>query len=655
MRNDFEHVPLCSSSGRHTCYCFIVVFCLQTVGDCCFIAKAQLIVAEVVVIWSNMARGTAPRVRVVRCPKCRLLLPEVEDVPVYKCGGCDTILVGKYLSESRGSTLALIYVTYAQWLNINERLISLGYLSWIMEDYLPDFAPYFGFLVFAAKKRKAIVENTSVLQETPVAGSDKLVQVSEDGESSSSAPQEVHLSCEIGSRSGKLDESGDTDYKCEKLDENGSNEGLQNGSRRLQLEPSEHCSIEAEENNKTLQLEGAYLELKTNNEIDSNIRGSSFDDPCAAQEAAGEVISSDNFFSSPNEHMEQPWGSEHRGFDRVRSIDSLGTPDYFSPSSELSDPDLESTATRTSHAYDGSISSYDGMDDQFLVSEEIQKKDKLLSKGFMTCNARNRYGTTKSSKWHRDEALEPAMHQRLPRNQTSRIPFSQRAYENAGPSHNKFHEYREHENMKLLRMVHELQDQVSRTCNLNRRISRGRASIDIPCRQNHFPTYYYPEEEYFYPRAWPRSEQLPPPMFRHNQGFYRHHSGHSCYNCNNYYPSSPQRYFESDFSHWSHKFISGDHMSKRYPKEKHNLVKRHCQAMAGGAPFVTCYHCFKPLELPTDFQLFEKRFHQLRCGACLKVLQFSLRNGIHIIPYEPVSSRNVDRVKSRPAEMWPAC
>ncbi|KAK5770092.1 hypothetical protein PVK06_046242 [Gossypium arboreum] len=609
-------------------YCFLL---FADCGRLLFIAKAQLIVAEVIVIWSNMARGTAPRVRLVKCPKCRLLLPEVEDVPVYKCGGCDTILV--------------------------------------------------------AKNRKAIVENTSLLQETPAAGSDILVQVSEDGESSSSSPQEVHLSREVGSRSGKLDEnlstgghyndqnkSGDTDYKREKLDENGSNEGLQNGSRRLKLEPSEHCkvSIEAEENNKTLRLEGAYLELKTTNEIASNIRGSSFDDPCAAREAAGEVTSSDNFFSSPNEHMEQPWSSEHRGFDHVRSIDSLGSLDYFSPSSELSDPDLESTATRTSHAYDGSMSSYDGMDDQFLVPVETLKRDKMLANGLMTCNARNRslnlsakkrYGTTKSSKCHRDEALDPAMHQRLPRNQTklvrdeyrSRIPFSQRAYESAGPSHDEFHEYREHENMKLLRMVHELQDQISKTCNLNGRISRGRASIDTPCRQKHFPTYYYPEEENFYPRPWPRSEQLPPPMFRHNRGFYRHHSGLSCYNCNNYYPSSPQRYFESDFSRWSHKFISGDHKSKRYPKEKHNSIKRQCRAMAGGAPFVTCYHCFKPLELPTDFQLSEKRFHQLRCGACLKVLTFSLRNGIHIIPYEPVGSRNVDQVKSRPAVMRPAC
>lgn len=46
-----------------------------------------------------MASGTTPKVRLVRCPKCRLVLPEVADVPVYKCGGCDAILVGKHLPK----------------------------------------------------------------------------------------------------------------------------------------------------------------------------------------------------------------------------------------------------------------------------------------------------------------------------------------------------------------------------------------------------------------------------------------------------------------------------------------------------------------------------------------------------------------------------
>lgn len=35
------------------------------------------------------------KVRLVRCPRCRLVLPELAEVPVYKCGGCGAILQAK--------------------------------------------------------------------------------------------------------------------------------------------------------------------------------------------------------------------------------------------------------------------------------------------------------------------------------------------------------------------------------------------------------------------------------------------------------------------------------------------------------------------------------------------------------------------------------
>ncbi|KAF3448677.1 hypothetical protein FNV43_RR09390 [Rhamnella rubrinervis] len=40
-----------------------------------------------------MAEG--PKVRLVRCPKCDNLLPELPDFPVYKCGGCGAVLRAK--------------------------------------------------------------------------------------------------------------------------------------------------------------------------------------------------------------------------------------------------------------------------------------------------------------------------------------------------------------------------------------------------------------------------------------------------------------------------------------------------------------------------------------------------------------------------------
>lgn len=37
------------------------------------------------------------KVRLVRCPKCENLLPEVTDYSVYQCGGCGAVLRGTFL------------------------------------------------------------------------------------------------------------------------------------------------------------------------------------------------------------------------------------------------------------------------------------------------------------------------------------------------------------------------------------------------------------------------------------------------------------------------------------------------------------------------------------------------------------------------------
>lgn len=42
-----------------------------------------------------MSGQTSTKVRFVRCPKCQLVLPELPGIPVYKCGGCGTVLQAK--------------------------------------------------------------------------------------------------------------------------------------------------------------------------------------------------------------------------------------------------------------------------------------------------------------------------------------------------------------------------------------------------------------------------------------------------------------------------------------------------------------------------------------------------------------------------------
>ncbi|KAL4386406.1 hypothetical protein GQ457_09G025120 [Hibiscus cannabinus] len=458
-------------------------------------------------------------------------------------------------------------------------------------------------------------------------------------------------------KSTSRDSDGDGESDCDMLDENRSDE-----------EPmlSAETNIEAEENEMTSRLEGVNSELETSNKIDSN----------------------------PG------------GFNSARSMDTFQTVDFVSLCSEFSGPPeclSKSTTVRSSHAYDGSISSYDGVDDHFS-DQQLHS----FENSYKPANKKH-YEMEKYGKWHRDEPLEPVLHQRPPRSRPrperdqypSQVPLSQRTplrgYESAGPSHEprdelpfdpafqpfKKAEHGEEEKLKLLRMVYELQDQLSRTCNLNGNTNVS-ASADVPWKEKHYNNHREPpEDENFYPayygergwnrrsgfsrvpfsggainnrhgidnttclcchpQAWNHPEQFPPPMFPHNRGFCRVGPGHSCYNSYSSLPSTPQRYMESDFSNRVHETQSddqryGDHELKRYLREKHHSARRHIRPMAGGAPFVTCYHCIRPLQLPADFLLFRRKFHQLRCGACSKVLKFSLLEGAHIVPYEPVAA-----------------
>ncbi|MBA0629264.1 hypothetical protein Godav_023848 [Gossypium davidsonii] len=762
-----------------------------------------------------MATETAPKVRYVRCPKCLLVLREVADIPIYKCGGCDAILVAKN-KKAIAKTTSVLQEAEAvgnQLVRLSERGESSGSG---LQDVVPS--PLESRLSQESGENRDVStgshseehgedvslearyekdQNTSrdsdgngeMLDENRSTGSHSEEQdqhllvegrrngcyekeqnasrdsdgdmLDENRSTDSRSKKHGENSSIEGQRNGRYEKDQDTSrdgdgdgdmvdesrsidshseehgenlsveghngsYEADQIasrdgdgdmvDENGPNEGQQNGTGLLQTESLEHCDVrlpgvsiegsisaelhheneelvleaetnlEAEANVMSLQLEGGNSQLETNDKVDSNTGGS-------------------------------PKGEHHR-FNSVRSMDTYGTVDFVSIGSEFSGPIeylSKSTTIRSSHAYDGSISSYDGMDDHFpdqqLHSFENNYKPANLSSDFSN---KKHYAMRRYGKWHRDEPLEPVTHHRPLRNwprlerdqYPSQIPLSQRVplngYESAGPSHESrdelpfdsaFHpfkkaEYGKEEKMKLLKMVYELQDQISKTCQLNEK-TNGNASSDVPWKQEHFSTYNHqkepPEDEILYPtyygrhgprnswsqrsrfshvpfsggaintrhgidntclcchpQAWQHSEQLPPPVFPHNRGFCRACRGHNCYNSFSSCPSSPQRHLGSDFSNWIHESQSDDqryrdHEMKRYLREKHHSARRHIRPTAGGAPFLTCYYCITPLQLPADFLLFKRRFHQLRCGACSKVLKLSLQEGTHIVPYDLVA------------------
>nr|XP_016458930.1 PREDICTED: uncharacterized protein At5g05190-like [Nicotiana tabacum] len=65
---------------------------------------------------------------------------------------------------------------------------------------------------------------------------------------------------------------------------------------------------------------------------------------------------------------------------------------------------------------------------------------------------------------------------------------------------------------------------------------------------------------------------------------------------------------------------------RRYPRRVvvSHRVGRVYQAIAGGAPFITCCSCFELLKVPTKLKMTGKSEKRMRCGACSSIILFEL-------------------------------
>ncbi|GFY83538.1 hypothetical protein Acr_03g0003120 [Actinidia rufa] len=361
-------------------------------------------------------------------------------------------------------------------------------------------------------------------------------------------------------------------------------------------------------------------------EVDENIKSSIFgssrvenllaarpkDSIITAQGPLGESILTETCTSLHSDQLEQPQKRSLAGFDRVNSIDTSGTIILANSGSEFSITlrDMHKFATtRSNHAYDGSVSSYNGTDDQ--VPDQYRHLWKRKWKA-----------AESSSKWHQDEFLGPTSHGHTARSRMrfesgecrSRVPFYSRVgYEKGGPSNYEREPFRSSTkpknpgegNLELLKMVFELQDQINRT-----RMSKGNGNGRFPGTDKHIPSYY---------DHWHSSAPLPPYIF-YNESQYTAHPCQRHYNLHRYSPSSPQHHTSSEFSSQSCGENSGDRWHKdrevkKYPRER-NYLKKHVRPLAIGAPFLVCYHCSEyVLKLPEDFLLFRRKCQKLKCSS----------------------------------------
>ncbi|XP_010266457.1 PREDICTED: uncharacterized protein LOC104603961 [Nelumbo nucifera] len=57
-----------------------------------------------------------------------------------------------------------------------------------------------------------------------------------------------------------------------------------------------------------------------------------------------------------------------------------------------------------------------------------------------------------------------------------------------------------------------------------------------------------------------------------------------------------------------------------------NVTGHRCRPIAGGAPFITCYSCFALLQLPRRPSLVKTNQQKLRCGACSTIMSLAVEN-----------------------------
>lgn len=91
-------------------------------------------------------------------------------------------------------------------------------------------------------------------------------------------------------------------------------------------------------------------------------------------------------------------------------------------------------------------------------------------------------------------------------------------------------------------------------------------------------------------------------------------------------------------SHSSTAASSGKPDHEQEKLRYNEIIKRkrnHCRPIFRGAPFMICYNCFELLHLPADFLISRRRLNKLQCTACSEVLELSFPSMAHFGPRSP--------------------
>ncbi|KAL3622032.1 hypothetical protein CASFOL_034228 [Castilleja foliolosa] len=632
-----------------------------------------------------MTSQVSTKVRLVRCPKCREVLAELPEVPLYQCGGCGTVLQAKSRRPETSSTEPSSHETDSiakTQKDVSETSSSdKDFATRLEAESLSDKD---NITVQDKNGDSAeLSDGKSVLSSSPKAAYPQI----EDSSIETNDFLKCDSSGEISKRyllddneetgrgtnfSDELPSSGELALEAElyNTEQHNNDQMWQKGDDFVSIvhNSPEHeylesvLSPEGETDNRVSPENDDDKSVSRENEnTEKNTIASVCDSKVASRSPSKESLVSFYVMSSDNE--QNPDHSPNDGnLGRLTSLDMLGS---SFPLMTNNYPN-----TQSYYAYDGSESSYDGNDDRIAkrISQSGPRKidvgptEMLRTNNMFRANSEPEWAPTRSSNhadrnhhWGRGKSTE--INRYTTGNRTRLAGPGPESYRHSSlPPRPVFKpSYPEPDNIDLLRTVCELKDQINR---MHFQYDRYPPDMEIysgACRRtgynprhnnnnNNQKRLAFSGESLRYgphiscsclhcrPQDWHHSVQLPPHTAHRKNTPYGPRSD-----------SAPQQYASSEAS-WCYETDSDnqrhdDEIIKRARlKEKYFKGKRHARPVAGGAPMVVCYHCSELLHLPVDFLLFKKKYHRLMCDACKKVLRFSVQNGTHIVPYVPEAS-----------------
>ncbi|CAH8382147.1 unnamed protein product [Eruca vesicaria subsp. sativa] len=524
-----------------------------------------------------MASKSGPKVRLVKCPKCLKILQEDEDVPVYQCGGCLTILQAKRRTIAPNTTPSAGEAEGAQASEPRSEPVTNNVSTSSEQDTVVpsptdrstdqvDKKAKDGSMVSTEQQLGESIEeerNAIQLQDHSLGDSDK-----NEGEDNSRSRLKSDIK-PVAEAIGQGTSSGSLNADHVVMDAKTSNSSS-DAYRKLEAEISADASSPVEDE----QNEDDYF---------FNRHRESTDDLPAGNKTCSTYDESE----SSSDEREDEFLSENEQWKALQEMSSGKIQMQRYPESFKEQSRGSSSSTTFSEKRPNNVSTTTYM-------ERYQNRSMQLEGPGGRLRGQGRRHVT--------EQLRPSI---------PVYPRAREPYTHVSPSYPSQDEFDCYSRAHSLQMPPYARDMNYH--NNTRARGRGQGSRFsgemTKDRRNH-PGWYSGQLHSSY-SSYPESPQRPME-----------------------YPRWSHEIVSDAEDHQRNRHAGHHHhdLQARRLKERQRVAKRHIRPTAGGAPFVSCYSCSQNLQLPVDFLIFKKKYHLIRCGRCTTVLRFSLQSRTHLVP-----------------------